>query len=112
MKVDFSKMINTKDFNVIIYNYNLKSFESCNIIPYLVRCYNDLPKSNRPKGYEDLKNFVKSQSMHQFWARCEYEIILQNWPGQDIEKKIDVYDQILMNLDVVTEIFINNIKQY
>ena len=68
--------------------------------------------------------------------RCEYEIILSPWPyttspserydkkgENDIEawkehwkkhlkecEKIDVHDQVMMNLDVITQIFIECVK--
>ena len=48
--------------------------------------------------------------MYQFWARCEYEVILVDWPGQKVEKKIDVWNQIEMNLDIVTKIVMDSIN--
>ena len=49
--------------------------------------------------------------MYQFWSRCEYEIILQDWPGQTKQEKVDVYWQIKNNLDLVTEVLINAINE-
>lgn len=45
-----------------------------------------------------------------YWSRREYEVILAGWPNTDNQKKIDIYDQIVMNLDTVVEIFAQNIK--
>ena len=56
------------------------------------------------KALEDFKQFVKDESMYQFWGRCEYEIILVDWPCQRHEEKWDVYQQIIMNLDTIVEI--------
>ena len=41
---------------------------------------------------------------YQFWSRCEYEIILIDWPCQQKHEKWDVYKQIMMNIDIVTDI--------
>ena len=96
-----------KMFNVINYNVNKKKFESYNIIPYLVNCYNEAKQ--KPKTYEEFEEFVEKQSLYQFWSRCEYEMILSDWPCQKIEEKWDIYDQIMMNLNIVTRILIENV---
>lgn len=86
-------------FNVLIYDNGI--FVPYDIIPYLVKCYNEA--LHKPKTFKEFKNFVDKESKYQYWSRCEYEIILSNWPNQNCEKKIDVYDQIQMNLDVITK---------
>ena len=67
-----------KEFNVIGYNINKKEFVSYNIIPYLISQYKI--KRNKPKTFDEFKEFVKNESMYQWWSRCEYEIILSPWP--------------------------------
>ena len=115
-----------KAFNVINFDFNNKTFESYNIIPYLLSCYNE--EKNKPKTFDEFKNFIKNKSMYRWWSRCEYEIILSPWPyvsspserydkkgEDDIEawkehwkkhlqecKKIDVHYQVMMNIDVIT----------
>ena len=122
-----------KKFNVITYNVNSKEFESYNIIPYLVSCYNK--KKDKPKTFEEFKEFIKNESQYQWWARCEYEIILSPWPyltspserydkkgEDDIEawkkhwkehlnecQKIDIHYQVMMNLDVITNLVMDSV---
>ena len=122
-----------KEFNVIIYNINNKKFEPYNIIPYLVSRYNK--KENKPKTFDEFKEFVKNESLYQWWSRCEYEIILGPWPytsspserydkkgENDVEawkehwekhldecKKIDVHYQVMMNLDVITTLVMDSV---
>ena len=124
-----------KEFNVIVYNVNSKKFEPYNIIPYLVSCYNK--KKEKSQTFDEFKEFVRNESMYQWWSRCEYEIILGPWPyttspserydkkGEDnIEawkehwkkhlnecQKIDVHDQVMMNLDVITSLVIDSINE-
>ena len=120
-----------KQFNVINFNFNAKKFEAYDVIPYFVRAYNEqvegcntarleleaakteeeieIAKSSLdywkiPVTFDEFKDFVKKESQYQFWSRCEYEIILVDWPCQKTEEKWDVYDQIMMNLDTVTKI--------
>ena len=96
-----------KSFNVINYDCNKKKFIQFDVIPYLVSVYNELKK--RPKTFNEFKEFVKTESQYQFWGRCEYEIILVDWPCKGREEKWDVYRQIMMNLDVVTKILMQEV---
>jgi len=98
-----------KEFNVINYDCNAKKFVTYDIIPYLKEQYKKVKKKDRPSTFEELKEFVKNESMYQFWSRCQYEIILMDWPCKQIDEKWDVYDQIIMNLDTITNILIDNI---
>lgn len=120
-----------KSFNVINFNFNARKFEAYDVIPYLVREYHEqierynaakleleeaktedeikIAKSNLdywrvPQTFGEFKKFVKDRAQYQFWSRCEYEIILVDWPCQKTEEKWDVYDQIMMNLDIITQI--------
>lgn len=105
---------NMKQFNVINYNFNAQKFESYDVIPYLINAYKDIVKKHHnnpndeywkvPQTFDEFKEFVKKESQYQFWSRCEYEIILVDWPCQKHEEKWDVYDQIMMNLDIVTKL--------
>lgn len=120
-----------KSFNVIVYDFNRKKFIPYDVIPYLIGCYwdrvkrhtepndkiedsylNDIRYFKIPKTFTEFREFVKNESMYQFWSRCEYEIILSDWPPSKppVEEKWDVWDQIKMNLDIVTQIVMDAIK--
>lgn len=124
-----------KEFNVIIHDINSKEFKSYNIIPYLLRCYKE--SMNKPKIFDDFKEFITKNSMYQWWSRCEYEIILGPWPytsspserydkkgENDIEawkehwkkhlnecEKIDVHYQVMINIDVITNLFMDIVNE-
>ena len=96
-------------FNVIIYNYNKQRFEFYDVLPYLIRIYIKYKKDL--KTFEEFKDFVNKESMYQWWARCEYEIILSDWPNNKHTEKWDVYKQVLMNLDLITNLLIENLNE-
>lgn len=96
-------------FNVIIYNFNSRKFENYDIIPYLCRMYKETRKE-KPVTFEEFRKFIKEEAQYQWWGRCEYEVILKPWPGDDTEKKIDVYWQVMMNLDLITKIVMENVN--
>ena len=98
-------------FNVICFNVNSNKMEEYNIIPHLKNCYNSKKKSERPKTFEEFKSFIISESMYQWWARCEYEIIISSWPTCNCEEKWDIYQQIMINIDLITRILMEEINK-
>lgn len=103
------------EFNVLIWDYNRKQVISYNVIPYFCMEYDRCKKEDRPKTREEWREFVKRKGMYQYWARCEYEIIISQWPPRvtkdgkrEAEVKIDVWQQIEMNLDVVVDILMKH----
>ena len=122
-------------FNVILYDFNGKKFVSYDVMPYLRNAYKErldrhkelvkkIKRSKKldesiledkynklPVTFEEFKTFVKDESQYQYWSRCEYEIILSDWPPSKppIEEKWDVYDQIMMNHDIVTRLLMEDV---
>lgn len=98
-----------KSFYAIVYDINRETFVPYDVIPYLKKCYYE--ETNKPETLDEFKDFVKNQSMYQWWSRCEYEIILSDWPSQNQQKKIDVYYQVMTNLDIVTKVLMESINE-
>ena len=96
-------------FKVVVDNVNTKKFEFYDVMPYFIRCYDDTKKANRPKTYEEFKEFVKGKSMYMYLGRCQYELVLKPWVGHDNERKVDVHWQLMHNLDLVTSILMLNL---
>lgn len=96
-----------KQFNVIIEDVNRREFIPYNVIPYLVRQYKEA--KNKPTTFEEFKTFVEKESKYQWWARCEYEVILKEWPTGQREEKIDVHWQVMMNINTITEILMSEV---
>ena len=69
-----------KEFNVICYDINRRTFIKYDIMPYLLSKYKNLKKKDRPKEFDECKDFIKKKSQYQWWSRCEYEIIISEWP--------------------------------
>lgn len=96
-------------YNVINFDFNHRIFEEYDIFPYLARCYNQL--DDKPNSFEEFKQFIINKSRYQWWARCEYEIILLDWPVQETKEKWDIHKQVMMNIDVITKLFMEHIKE-
>lgn len=122
-----------KDFYVMLHNYSKNEVEKYNIMPYLISVYEDckdkeywwmFDDTNKgPCTKEEFTAFVKRVCKYQFWARCEYEWLMIGWPPgktdtlEDCQKiinssiKVDAYTQIEMNLDVIADIFRENVEK-
>lgn len=95
----FNEILTSKD---IINKKNFTVFD---------KDYNSVPVTTR----ERCKKFLDSHFKYLYWAKCECEFIAIDWPYRDtIEtshpKKIDMYDQIKPNLDVVVDLVWNYIS--
>lgn len=97
-----------KSFNVIYQDINAQKFEPYDVMPYLVDEYDKA--EDKPTTFEEFKEFVKRKSMYMYWSRCEYEIIIAGWPNTENQEKWDIHRQIMMNIDIVTNVLINNIN--
>lgn len=104
-------------FYVINWDVNKKKFAPYDIMPYLRSTYDDYKKRKDneyfklPKTKEEFKKFVDKELMYQFWGRCEYEIILVDWPCQTKEEKIDIYQQCKLNIDIIVNLLMEDVKQ-
>lgn len=101
---------NIISYNVIIYDPNKRRMAYYDIMPYLVNCYEQVTKAERPNTFEEFKQFIVDESRYQWWSRCEYEIVLTSWPNGLCEEKWDVHKQVMMNLDIITKVFMENIN--
>lgn len=101
---------NPKPFYTIIYNANSKVFEPYDIMPYFIEQYKkNKKKKKQPITFDEFKEFVEGNSLYMYWSRCEYEIILSSWPCEDRQEKIDIHQQIMMNIDIVTNLLMENV---
>ena len=90
-----------KKFNVLLWSFNNDKLEHYDVLPYLRKqCLN----KKVPDNYEDFKKFIENESSYQFWARCEYEMICHGWPVRRNDYKLDIHEQIMMNIDVIASI--------
>ena len=93
-----------KPFYLIVFDFNSKKFEQYDIMETLVNSYKR--EKNKPT---DFAEYVKKLAMYLWWAKCEYEVILTDWPCQKTSEKWDVYKQVMMNFDLIVKIFTENV---
>lgn len=98
-------------YNVIFWDFNKKEFVSYDIFPYLKKVYQEAKERKKePKTFDEFKEFIRKESMYMWWSRCQYEILISDWPAQSKTEKIDVHYQVMMNIDIITKLFIEEIN--
>lgn len=102
-----------RKFYVLTWDFNSDKIEHYDVLPYLRNRLEERIEKHRedkdkylkvPKSFNEFKRFVEDESLYQFWSRCEYEMIVHGWPVRKNDYKIDVHEQIKMNLDVISGI--------
>lgn len=105
-------------FNVLLWDFNRDELEYYDVLPYLRDRYEEKKKRSKefgkdaelskywkvPETLDEFKKFIMDESRYQFWARCQYEMICHGWPVRKNDHKLDVHEQIMMNLDVIAKI--------
>lgn len=95
------------EWNVFVEDFNAKEIKAYNIFEH-GSFMEDLKKIYK-KNKGDRENFDKELIRiikYYFWAKCEWEVIISDWPPsktKPVEVKVDVFDQIMLN----REIFLN-----
>ena len=100
-----------KKFNVLNWGFNTDNIEHYDVLPYLRECVKKSKKKEPIETLDDMKKFVEQKSLYMFWSRCQYEMIIHGWPVQKNNYKIDVHEQVMMNIDTIAEILFNEIKK-
>jgi hypothetical protein len=99
------------EWNVFCENFNRKSIEVYNVFNhygFLKDCIEISQKLSDDE--ENFKDQIKRSLMYFFWSKCEWEIILSDWPPSKKfnDKKVSVYDQIMLNWDIFIDYIWNN----
>lgn len=120
-----------KKFNVLTWDFNTDKLEPYDVIPYFVERYKDRKKKADRKSYkkmaevnpeykkyyglpetlDEMKGFIEGESVYMFWSRCEWEIIVHGWPVKGNEYKLDVHEQVMMNIDTIAGIVLDEVNK-
>ena len=109
------------EFNVIVWDINRDELITYDVLPYFRKEYSECRKKDRPHTREEWKAFVRRRGMYKFWGQCQWEFQISAWPPimdftqnppvidpkKDKRIKIDVWQQIENNLDIVVELLMN-----
>ena len=103
-------------FNVLVWDINCNYLKTYDVLPYFRERYKKCKVKNRPITKEQWVDFVKGEGMRRFWGQCQYEIQISAWPPHPIPEKdkhikIDVWQQIENNFDIVVDLLMSEIPK-
>ena len=91
------------EWNVYTENINRRQIEKYNIFRH-GRFVEDVKKiyEEYKDDFDTFSSEIRKSLMYYFWGKCEWEIILSDWPPSDNfdKEKVDVYDQVMINWNV------------
>lgn len=101
--VEVNETMRDMQWYVYVEDINARRIKEYNIFEHY-RFMEDI-KQIYKKHKDDYDTFceeVRRSLQYYFWSKCEWEIILSDWPPSDTfkELKVDVYDQVMLNKDV------------
>ena len=121
-----------RSFYVLMWDFNDDVLIHYDVMPYLRDCYKERVKMDKkylrrkncdtesksykkyyktPATLDEFKEFIKAESMYQYWSRCQYEMIVHGWPVRKNDYKIDIHEQIMMNIDIISDIFLKETEE-
>ena len=90
-------------WNVIYGDFNSREIETYNIFRHYSFTHDCAKAARKYKdNREAFAEEIRVCLMYYFWSKCEWEVIVQHWPNGERfhDKKIDVYQQVMMNWDI------------
>ena len=109
MKVKRAKLV----WNVLRFDSNQQKIVDYNIFGsrFVMELHKEITKKH-VTNLKELKEFINNWAIYYYWSRAEFEIAAGGLFGRDIKEfeKIDVYRQVKMNLDRITEYVNNELK--
>lgn len=106
-------------FNVLLYDDSRKQATPYDVVPYFVREWNntrhDAFGKSKVKTKAEFKTWVQHESQYEFWGRCQFEFLMAPWTYrietlEDELYKIDIHEQIMLNIDILVDILIKELK--
>lgn len=99
------------EWNVFLADWNQKKIVGFNIFRhanFMAECDEAFKKCHGDREYFD--QIIDRSLMYYYWCKCEWEILICDFPYNDNFKpdKVDVYDQVKLNWDK----FINYLWNY
>ena len=104
------------EWNVYKEDFNSKCIKIFNVFDHhnFIRDLQKIHKKYKKK--DDFCKELRKILLYYFWSKCEYEIILSDWPPSKEERgfkkeKVSIYDQIENNWNIFADYVWDNRKE-
>lgn len=100
------------EWYALVEDFNTKKIKKYNVFnsEFNKDLYN---KKNQINNYEELKNFIRHWFMFRYWCKAEWEVLIGGlFADMEDFVKIDVWQQLEINLDRITEYVIKELELF
>ena len=99
-------------WNVLLNDFNSGKIVHYNALDddYIIGAMRKLIKKGEILSKSDLKDFLERKLRARYMSRAEYEILVSGLFDKDNAEKIDVWQQLEMNLDNIVEYIIHKLN--
>ena len=103
------------EWNVYYYNYNSRKVETHNVFNHwrFIEYSAKAIKKNKDDK-KSLEEQIRRELMYYYWSKYEWEVIVSPFtsnPKEEEEKKLDVYEQVMLNWNIFFEYFWEHRKE-
>lgn len=84
-------------WNVFIVDDEVKQFNIFDHSHFFKECCKAFAECKHDKDV--FAKMVESELRYWYWSKCEWELIISGFVRNNIERKIDVYEQVMLNWD-------------
>lgn len=108
------KIKNVKlEWYVLMYNVKEHSIKPYNALnnELILELHKEIVKKKRITNYEELKEYVRKWFLYHYWCKAEYEVLIGRFFFESDKDliKIDVYTQLMLNIDRIIEYLIKKL---
>ena len=98
-------MMKMAEYNVYYHEVNGNKIKTFNVLSENGVIHNFIKKCRKKDmSKEEFNDVLKRECMYWYWCKCEWEVVIKEWVGKEVEKKIDVFQQLEINWNVFSEI--------
>lgn len=101
----------TMKWNCFAWNFNTDKLYWFNVLnDDLLKDIEATYKAKRTTNRADFSEVVKRWAMWHYWSKCEWEVIITDWPKYNNEYKMDVFEQLEANWEIFTDYLIKGLE--
>ena len=84
-------------WNVFIVDGEVKQFNIFDHSHFFKECCKAFAECKHDKDV--FAKMIESELKYWYWSKCEWELVISGFVRNNIERKMDVYEQVILNWD-------------
>jgi hypothetical protein len=90
------------EFRVFYEDVNSKQIKTKNVFSGEEFSIKELRKLARSCGNKDeFSGRLQQKLSYRYWGRCEHEVVITGWPDGNTNRKVGIFEQIMLNWPII-----------